>query len=127
MRLRVAARPPGHGEPASAGADGADERLHVGARLRAAVLRLRRRITHEWRIPLPRLRGCLPQNPDVQQKLMAMQNDPELKDFFDAVKARRDARAARRVAARCVRRTLSRACLRAAPRRALRRRAVPRR
>ena len=29
------------------------------------------------------------QNPDVQQRMAALQTDPEFKDFFDAIKARR--------------------------------------
>ena len=34
---------------------------------------------------------CAPstQNPEVQKRMIAMQDDPEMKDFFDAVKARR--------------------------------------
>ena len=38
-----------------------------------------------------RCRGCVlpPQNPEVQKRMVEMQNDPEMKDFFDAVKVRR--------------------------------------
>jgi len=77
----------GHGDAGGQGAGGADGVLHVGASShapsaamwaawRAAVLTL-------LRLHVP------PQNPEVQKRMVEMQNDPEMKDFFDAVKVRR--------------------------------------
>jgi hypothetical protein len=69
--------------------------------------------------------GCAlhAQNPEVQKRMIAMQDDPDMKEFFDAVKVRRW-RGSGRFWASCRDLALSRALLSS---RALRRRAALRR